>query len=115
MVQRRPPDRLPGYLSWVLFSVLLLTTGFIVLGQVTTIRNDLQAQYYSEFSRIFDASLIFGKKVYGQITPWPLLDPGRAILDSVVYLLPEPSLLAFPRLERYFMDCYTLVYSAKSG
>jgi hypothetical protein len=44
---------------------------------------------WSESGRIFNAYQIYARVLTGHHTAWPWLDPGRSILDGLVFLLPD--------------------------
>ncbi len=44
---------------------------------------------WSESGRIFEAASIYSPIIFGKTLPWPWLDPGRAILEGLVFLIPN--------------------------
>ncbi len=68
---------------------------FILSYHLAAINSSDSPEAWSEFSHIFDASMIFAPVVYGARPAWPVLDPGRALLDGLVFLLPNASLILF--------------------
>ena len=60
-----------------------------------TISNYPFTTYWSESYRIYNASLVYSAKIYGQQLVWPWLDPGRAVLDSLALLIPGRQIWMF--------------------
>ena len=72
----------------LLISFSLMSFGFILYGFLPEISNYPLSYDWSESSRFYNASLFFSQLVYGQKLALPVLDPSRALLQSLPYLIP---------------------------
>jgi len=86
----------------LLFSFSLMGFGFILLKFIPEISPNPLTYDWSESSRFYDASLFFSRLVYGKKAPLPVLDPSRALLQSLPYLIPSLPIWAH-RLWRTFL------------
>ncbi len=80
--------RLTLFLSIANSAILIAGIGLVSLLLAKDVSNYPLAIHWSESGRIFEASLVYAPIIYGRFLPWPWLDPGRAILEGVVFLLP---------------------------
>jgi hypothetical protein len=66
---------------------------------------------WSEGSDLYNASLFFSSKVYGQQLPLPLLNPSRYLLQSIAFLF-NPKSILFHRYWQMFL--WVVIYSITS-
>ncbi len=78
--------------GWLLVA---LGVGLQLYSLAVTISDNPLSTYWSETGRIFEASQVYAPLLYGRTMPWPWLDPGRAILDGLVLLIPGGSIWMF--------------------
>ena len=86
----------------LLISFSLMGLGFVLLKFVPEISLNPLAYDWSESSRFYDASLFLSRLVYGKKVALPVLDPSRALLQSLPYLIPSLPIWAH-RLWRIFL------------
>lgn len=72
---------------------LLVSFGFyglaiILYRYLPAISNYPLSLDWSESSRFYDASLFFSRRIYGKHIPLPSLDPSRALLQSLPFMIP---------------------------
>jgi hypothetical protein len=82
------------------FVLALVGLGFYVYSRIPGIINFPFTISWSESGRIFNAYQIYAPLLSGQHLSWPWLDPGRAILDGLVLLLPSTQIW----MERFWID-----------
>lgn len=77
----------PSYALLASFSIYSLIIG--VVYYIPEISSYSLSLGWSETSRYYDASLFFSRWVYGARAPLPSLDPTRAFLQSLPFLIPS--------------------------
>ena len=82
------------------FVLALVGLGSYVFSRIPGITNYPFTISWSESGRIFNAYQIYAPLLSGQHLSWPWLDPGRAILDGLVLLLPSTQIW----MERFWID-----------
>lgn len=85
----------PHWLQLLGGASILLGLSLRLIQYAGTITNNPLSLDWSESFRIYSASLIYSMKVYGQQLNWPWLDPGRAVLEGLVLLLPGTQIWMF--------------------
>ena len=96
---------------FLIFICVILAAGGLVgriYSYAITITNYPLATSWSESGRIFEASTILSTLLYKQPMSWPWLDPGRAILSSLIFLLPNSQIWMY-RLWQIILDLSTTV------
>jgi hypothetical protein len=73
----------------LLASATLFGLGMVLLRFLPELSAYPLAMDWSESSRFFDASLFFSGRVYGARFPLPVLDPTRALLQSIPFLISD--------------------------
>ena len=81
---RKMKPHLALLVSASLFSLIL-----VVVSLIPEITPYPFTMTWSDGSRFYEASLIFPRLVYGKHVPLPLLDPTRALLQSIPFLIPS--------------------------
>lgn len=78
-------------LSLTILCVLLIVIGLggQIYSTALSISNYPLPTGWSESGRLFEAATIYSPLVFGKTLPWPWLDPGRAILEGLVFLIPN--------------------------
>jgi hypothetical protein len=91
LVSRRGSAKSP----WSVFLTVLLMGGvFYRIGAfVNEVSSSPFSLGWSEGSRIYNASLFFAQKIYGQKLPLPVLHPSRYLLQSLPFLFGIKSIL----------------------
>ncbi len=89
------------------FVLALVGVGFYGYSRIPGIINFPFTISWSESGRIFNAFQIYAPLLSGQHLSWPWLDPGRAILDGLVLLLPSTQIW----MERFWIDLLFLFCS----
>ncbi|MGD0751741.1 MAG: hypothetical protein ABSA23_10055 [Anaerolineales bacterium] len=87
------------------FVLALVGLGFYTYSLIPGIINFPFTISWSESGRIFNAYQIYAPLLSGQHLSWPWLDPGRAILDGLVLLLPSTQIW----MERFWIDLLFLL------
>jgi hypothetical protein len=82
------------------FVIALVGLGFYIYSRIPGITNYPFTIAWSESGRIFNAYQIYAPFLSGEHLSWPWLDPGRAILDGLVLLLPSTQIW----MERFWID-----------
>ena len=100
-------QKIPRGWLWACAGLVLAGLGLQLYQYSGTISNYPFTTYWSESNRIFSASLVYSLKIYGQQFAWPWLDPGRAILDGLVLLIPGTQIWMF----RFWLAFLTLASS----
>jgi hypothetical protein len=80
-------------LSVVNTAFIVTGISFVLLLLASSVSNYPLAMGWSESGRIFEASLVYAPIIYGRFLSWPWLDPGRAALEGLVFLIPTSTLL----------------------
>jgi hypothetical protein len=86
---------------WGLLAVLaaallcLAGMGGRLWGYLASVSNYPLATYWSESGRIFAAAQVYSPSVLGVSLSWPWLDPGRAVLDGLILLIPNGEIWMF--------------------
>ena len=73
----------------LLVSVSLYGLFLVVVSYVPQINTYPFTIAWSEGSRFYEASLFFSRMIYGNSAPLPSLDPSRALLQSIPFLIPS--------------------------
>ena len=87
------------------YVLALVGLGFYISSRISGITNYPFTISWSESGRIFNAYQIYAPLLSGQHLSWPWLDPGRAILDGLVLLLPSTQIW----MERFWIDLLFLL------
>ncbi len=92
---------------WLVLCYVLAFLGLVVYisSRIPGITNYPFTTSWSESGRIFNAYQIYAPLPSGLHLPWPWLDPGRAILDGLVLLLPSTRIW----MERLWIDLLFLI------
>lgn len=79
----------------VIFAAIFLTIGVLyrVAAFVPEVQSTPFSLGWSEGSRIYNASLFFSEKIYGQRLPLPVLHPSRYLMQSIPFLFGVDSIL----------------------
>ena len=75
-------------LTIVCVLMIVIGLGSRIYSYSLSISNYPLATDWSESGRIFEAAAIYSPIVFGKALPWPWLDPGKAILEGLVLLIP---------------------------
>ena len=73
----------------LLVSASFLSLFLVIVSLIPEINPYPFTMTWSDGSRFYEASLIFSRLVYGKHVPLPLLDPTRALLQSIPFLIPS--------------------------
>ncbi|MGA2490073.1 MAG: hypothetical protein ABSF99_07780, partial [Anaerolineales bacterium] len=91
---------------------------FIIVGLVSrfysfalSVTNYPLSTGWSESGRIFEATSVYSRAVFGKTLPWPWLDPGRAILEGLVFLIPIRQIWMY-RLWLVVLNLSTTIFTA---
>jgi hypothetical protein len=79
-------------LGRIIASVLIAAVVYRITLFIPGINNYPFSLGWGESSNIFTASLFLSEKLYGFKTAPPLINPGRALLNSAAFLLPNPQI-----------------------
>jgi len=91
--------------------VIIIGLGSRIYSYSLSISNYPLTTNWSESGRIFEAASIYAPMVFGRTLPWPWLDPGRAILDGLVLLIPNSQIWMY-RFWLAFLGLSTTVITA---
>jgi len=91
--------------------LIIVGLGSHIYSYVLSVSNYPLTTDWSESGRIFEAASIYSPIVFGRTLPWPWLDPGRAILDGLVFLIPNSQIWTY-RFWLAFLSLSTTVISA---
>jgi len=87
------------------YVLALVGLGLYISSRISGITNYPFTISWSESGRIFNAYQIYASLLSGHHLSWPWLDPGRAILDGLVLLLPSTQIW----MERFWIDLLFLL------
>ena len=87
------------------YILALVGLGIYIASRIPGITNYPFTISWSESGRIFNAYQIYAPLLSGQHLAWPWLDPGRAILDGLVLLLPATQIW----MDRLWIDLLFLL------
>lgn len=77
-------------LSWALAGLAILAgLGLRVYTLLLPVSNYPFASFWSESGRLYEAYQVYAPLLGPERTAWPWLDPGRAILEGLVWLIPN--------------------------
>ena len=85
---------------YLCYALAFVGLGFYIYSQIPGITNYPFTISWSESGRIFNAYQIYAPFMSGKHLSWPWLDPGRAILDGLILLLPSTQIW----MERFWID-----------